>query len=135
MHRHTGIVTDNIINLRNFYCSVFGFIVVYSKTEREYLSDLTSVKSASAQIIKLSKNGQTVIELLKFAKNKRRKSVELNTKGITHLALTVKNVNNVIGECVINGGKLVGKVITTEQVIVAFIQDPDGNKIEIVQEL
>jgi predicted enzyme related to lactoylglutathione lyase len=134
MHRHTGIVSDNVIRLRNFYCSVFDLKVTYAKTETE-LDSFLGIKESEAFILKLSKDDQTVIELLNFNRNKMKKKIHLNSKGITHFALTVEDVYSSIGKCLDNGGQLVGEVKNTSEVIVAFIQDPDGNKIEIVQEL
>ena len=96
--RHVGVVTKDLNKSLKFYRDVLGFKVVKKKmreTDRS-LSDLMGLKKVQVTTVKMRSKESGMLELLSWHSPKSSNKVEcgkLNFLGLTHFALTVKNVD------------------------------------------
>lgn len=124
--RHTGIVVRDIDICVDFYAH-FGLVIKSRDLERgDFLKNILSREDARAIIVKLSDDHGCIIELLQFVspKSRRRERCLFDT-GISHIALTVDHIDDEYEPRTSPDGK----------VRVAFITDPEGNVVELVEEL
>lgn len=137
MFRHIGIVVNNLEKMIWFYRDFLGLDVMYDKTEHGFfLNHILNSKDLSPKIIKLGKDGKTMVELLYFGKSKKRKKT-LFLNGYTHFAITVKNVEEIYTEFIRNNLKVINEPMISEEsnVSVFFGLDPEDNIIEFVEVL
>ena len=137
--RHIGIVSEDIERSIEFYQNFFGFVVVKDVIEEgKFVNNICGIEDKSVRTVKMSLNGKIALELLHFdGQCDNVSSKALTEKGYTHMALTVKNISKLyVKMCSCN------IEFTTEPLIspdgkakVTFCKDPDGNFIELVQEL
>jgi len=125
MLRHVGIVVKSMPDTLQFYRQ-FGFDPLDTNTEcGEFIDTILSLHGVKVVTVKLHNKG-TVIELLcplshgSFIVNRH-----IFDYGISHIALTVSEIDPVHNPQTSPDGK----------VKVAFISDPDGNMVELVEEL
>ena len=138
MFRHVGIVVENLPIMKSFYCDFFRLEVLYQQTEQgKFLSEITNIHNAEADIIKLGKNGQIFLELLDYKSKKNSQNICLDSKGITHFALTVDNSNDIFYKLSKNNYKCLSgpKISDNGLAKVFFCLDPEFNFIEIVEQL
>ncbi len=93
--RHTGIVVNNLESSLLFYSELLGFKVVRRMQESgTYLSTILAIKNTAVTTVKMETQTGQMIELLKFhyppSAEIERSIYDL---GISHLALTVDNLN------------------------------------------
>ncbi len=124
--RHVGIVVKNLEACVKFYAQ-FGFTIKSTAHERgDFLENILSHENAEATITKLSDGHGCVLELLQFlTPESRRGERYLFDTGISHIALTVDNIDD----------KYKPRTSPDGKVRVAFITDPEGNVVELVEEL
>ena len=94
--RHVGVVTKDLNKSLKFYRDVLGFKVVKKMRETDRsLSDLMGLK-VQVTTVKMRSKESGMLELLSWHSPKSSRKVEcgkLNFLGLTHFALTVKNVD------------------------------------------
>jgi catechol 2,3-dioxygenase-like lactoylglutathione lyase family enzyme len=139
-HRHTGIVVKDIQKQLEFYVGLLGLKIYYSQTERgEFLDSILGRSGCEPEIYKLGFDGVTIVELLHFkdigfgdAKNK-----SLMCFGITHLAITVDDINSVYCALKSAGVEFTCSPKTSDDGAckVCFCNDFEGNFIELVEEI
>ena len=67
MFRHVGIVVTNLDEMLAFYQNFLNLEILYNETETgEFLNHLLNSDKKSANILKLGKEGNTIVELLFF---------------------------------------------------------------------
>mgnify|MGYP003680285843 CR=1 FL=1 len=97
--RHVGIVCDDIEASLNFY-KKFGFKVVSDNIEnKKIIGELLNLKDPDLRTIKLQDKNNFILELLYFNFYDTFKGIELRnifTPGITHIALTVSSLKDII---------------------------------------
>jgi len=138
MFRHVGIVVENLSTMKSFYCDFFNLEVLYQQTEKgKFLSEITNIHNAEADIIKLGKKGQIFLELLDYKSKKSSQNICLDSKGVTHFALTVDNSNDIFYKLSKNSYKCLSepKISDNGLAKVFFCLDPEFNFIEIVEQL
>ena len=136
--RHIGIVVLDMKACVQFYCR-FGFLVAKAAVESGEFTDTTfALLGTKVTTVKLTKNG-CMIELLSFefppyAIPKRR---ELFDIGISHIALTVDDIDSEYKRLTTTGIHFRSEPTTSPdgKVKAAFCRDPEGNTLELVQEL
>jgi catechol 2,3-dioxygenase-like lactoylglutathione lyase family enzyme len=130
---HVGQVVTDLDRSKRFYCELFEFSV-----ERE----IQPPDEGSAQLLSLSPPiGMTacylardglVLELLHFAAEGQTQAARtraMNEPGLTHLSLSVADVDAVLARVPEFGGQ----VIASSNIGVGvFIRDPDGQLIELL---
>lgn len=139
--RHVGIVVRKIDDVLPFYRDLLGFRVVKRADEPvEFVSRLLGMKRCRLVTIKLSADeGKTLVELLEFAScpDTPAESPGLNVPGISHVALTVENLDQIYRKLSRNNTHFISSPLTTPdgRAKVAFCCDPSGTWLELVEEL
>jgi catechol 2,3-dioxygenase-like lactoylglutathione lyase family enzyme len=130
---HVGQVVTDLVRSKRFYCELLDFTV-----DRE----IQPPDESSAQLLSLSPPlGMTacylardglVLELLHFSAAGQTEAVKrraMNEPGLTHLSLSVADLDGVLARVPEYGGD----VIATSNIGVGvFIRDPDGQLIELL---
>lgn len=120
---HVAILTDDYERSKAFYTEVLGFEIMaetYREERKSYKLDLTI-------------NGQYQIELFSFPEFKERASFP-EQKGLRHLAFSVENIEESVGELVANGVDVQGiriDEITNKKF--CFFYDPNGQPLELYE--
>ena len=138
--RHFGIVVNDMSKSLWFYRDLLGLHVV-SKMDcfGNYVDTMLKLKNAKIDIVKLSTNNDsTEIELLEYhfpPKNSSRR--EINFIGPSHLAFTVKNLDNFYQFLISKNIRFNSPPQTSSdgKVKVCFCYDPDDTPIELVEML
>ena len=138
--RHTGIVTNNLKKSLSFWKNQLNFKINKSLIEKgKTLDKVLGYKNVSVKTIKMSDRNGNLIELLYFNNSPKNKKINIKpyTIGLTHISLTVKNINKIYR-------KLVKKKILfnskpqkseDEKVLMTYCRTPEGCFVELVEEL
>jgi len=141
MFRHVGIVVKDLEKQLMFYKDFLGLEIYYDEIESgEFLSFILNSPNSKARIIKLGKNKETIVELLKFSNvhflNFSKKTL-CKQNNITHFALTVGGLDELFLE--LSEKKVVfvskPKISIDGKCKVCFCRDFEGNFIELVEKL
>jgi catechol 2,3-dioxygenase-like lactoylglutathione lyase family enzyme len=138
--RHVGIVVDDMELQRKFYEQLLGLECYYDQVESgEWLhSILKCGQSTCAHIVKLGKNNATMVELLHFNEWVYRDNGNAkgyNEVGITHMALTVKNLEGLYRAMEREKVHFISPPHRSpdDKVNVCFCHDYEGNLVELVE--
>ena len=132
MFRHVGIVVNNLELMTKFYEEVIGLAILYNEIEEgPFLEHILDKKNARARIIKLGKDGNTIVELLAFDESTTNDDKSLFKNGLTHFAITVSDIDSMVNKI----GYCLNEPMISENgaVKVCFCRDPEKNLIEIVE--
>jgi catechol 2,3-dioxygenase-like lactoylglutathione lyase family enzyme len=137
---HTGITVANLERSLAFWQGVLGFELSHRAHHTgELASEVTGVPGAEISIAVLKGYGHK-IELLEYLAPADRKRVDLRPcdVGSVHVALTVDNLDAALSAIAAAGWKAVGQAqtLTTGPNAgkrVAYVRDPDGTTIELMQ--
>ena len=138
--RHAGLVVNDIEKSLNFWVNLLGFkldkMMVESGPKIDSILGLKNVKVTTAKIS--DKNGN-LIELLKFHSHKSSKKWEGKpySTGLTHLALSVKNFDEIVSKFSEFGIVFKNKPIISDdkKVKVVYVESLEGLLLEIVETL
>ena len=139
--RHVGIVTADLKRSLNFYRKVLGFkIVKKMKETHPSLSNIMALKNTKVTTVKMKSKDNGMIELLSWHSPKSKKKVncnKLNEIGITHFALTVKNLDYLYKKLKKNKIEFLSEptLSADKKVKLVFCKSPEGAFIEMVQHL
>jgi catechol 2,3-dioxygenase-like lactoylglutathione lyase family enzyme len=139
--RHVGIVVKKISDLLPFYRDMLGLRVVTHTNElSSFISRLLDLHGCRLVTVKLAANGgETLIELLEFdsPSGKPAEKPSLSAPGITHIALTVKDLDSLYRKLSKHNIPFLSPPLRSPdgRVNVAFCRDPAGNYLELVEEL
>ena len=140
--RHTGIVTDNLNKSVKFYRDYLGFKIKKRKLEHgETIDKISNLKKVRVVTVRMSTpNNNGMLELLYYRSHRKinkRKKYNISEIGISHFAVTVRNLNQLY----INFKKrkihfiCPPKFSSDKKVLITFCRAPEGTLIELVQEL
>jgi catechol 2,3-dioxygenase-like lactoylglutathione lyase family enzyme len=139
--RHAGIVVEDLERSLGFYRDVLGLTVKSQALEEgPFVDVLLGLSGTRVRTVKLgAPEGAALVELLAFeapAADARR-AITVKTPGPTHVALTVHDVAGLTAALQAAGGSLVGPVQVSPdgKVQVCYARDPEGNFLELVEEL
>lgn len=139
MLRHVGIVCHDLDKMIEFY-ELLGFYVVekaiYDSSLLENLYRLSININLDVEIVKLKK-AFSMIELIKY-KNSTFYSQERYPyeTGLTHIAITVRNLDEIYKILQGKGIKFNSlPIMTNDNVKVCFCKDFENNLIELVEDL
>ena len=138
--RHTGIVVNNLDKCLNFYLCL-GFYEVSREIETgSYIDSLVGLNNVKLECAKLALNENITLELLKYHSHPYENNDfprMSNRVGCSHIALTVSNILECFNLISQNGGGSINQIQTSPngKVKVVYCYDPEGNIIEIVEEL
>jgi len=137
--RHTGIVVEDLEASIRFYRDLLGFVTVRQMEESgDYLDNILAIKGIEVTTIKMTAPDGQMIELLKFHSHPReKKQRKANDIGITHIALTVNNLDDAYHSLKAKGIKFNScpKQSPDGYAKVAFCLAPEGTYIELVEVL
>jgi hypothetical protein len=137
--RHTGIVTNNLIKSLNFWKKNFKFKIKKDVNESgKTLDKVLMFKNIKVRTLKLSDNYNNLIELLYFKNPKVsvKKNIKSNSIGITHISITVKNLNKIYKELK-KDVKFNSKPLLSADgnVLMTYCRTPEGCFLELVEEI
>ena len=139
--RHIGIVVKDLDEVLKFYRDLLG-LKIKGRTDEsgEFISKLLNIKNVKLRTVKLAPDdNKTRVELIEFLDPRilPKKFAQLNNNGLTHIAITVSNLDDTYNKL-----KMAGVTFTTapiispdKQVKATVCQDPEGNFLELIQEL
>ncbi len=139
--RHTGIYVNDIELMKKFYCNYFDMeITLHTIEEGIYIDTLLGLNGGgSLEIYKLTAPKGGMIELLKYNKSNcvlKDKEMVWET-GKMHIALTVRNVEAKYRELLTSGASFLSApcISPSGAAKVCFCRDPEGNYLELVEEV
>lgn len=135
--RHMGIVVDNLDDALSFYVDLLGFKVKNRNEESgPFIVAILGFQEASVTTVKLEAPDGNLIELLRY-KSPVGKRVQrnINDLGLSHIALTVGDLDSVCESLMEAGGQFISPpMVNPEKTAkVVFCRDPQGNILELVQ--
>lgn len=138
--RHTGIYVKDIEIMRNFYCKYFDMKVEINNIEEgEYIETVLGVRKIKILVNKLTTEDGCMLELIK---NFSRESEFIDVKtlvnvGTYHIAFTVCDLDNLYRRMMLENIKFISKpeISSDGKAKVCFCYDPEGNFVELVEEL
>ena len=125
---------------RDFWINTLGFkLHIEAIEESPYIDELLDVKDPALKTVKLIDSKGSIIELLKFENYQvgNSWSGDLKTIGLTHIAITVDNLDELIERLIKDNYQTVSdiKVSPNGKVKVVFVKGPEGLMLELVEEL
>lgn len=136
--RHIGLVVNNLEMEYNFYSQVFCFQEIDRKRESgNFIDTLVGLQHACIEWVKLkSPDGNNVaIEILKYISHPDEPHTNpVQRCGCSHLAMTVKNIEE-IAKAIVDFGGWAGPIQQNPEgtVRVLYARDPEGIFLEIVE--
>jgi hypothetical protein len=133
-------VVHNLEKTKDFWINTLGFkLLIEAKEESPYVDELLAIKDPSLTTIKLIDSNGFIIELLKFENYQVENSWsgDLKTTGLTHIALTVGNLVELVDKLKNQNYQPLSdiKISPNKKVKVVFVKGPEGITLELVQEL
>ena len=140
--RHAAIVVRDLNKCLQFYEFFFELERVSDDIEAgSFIEQVVGLEDVKLQWVKLRTPNGVLIELLKYqSPESPHKPIEAQAShqiGHSHLAFTVDDIRLFNERLVSNGGSIVNPPALNPQgtAIVCYIHDPEGNILEIVQEV
>ena len=133
-------MVNDLEKTRDFWINTLGFkLHIEAKEESPYIDELLAIKKPSLTTVKLIDSKGFIIELLKFENYQVENSWsgDLKTTGLTHIALTVDNLNELVEILRKLDYQTLSEIKTSpnKKVKVVFVRGPEGIILELVQEL
>ena len=137
--RHIGIVVNNLNKAISFYKDILGLKIQREMNETgEYIDNISALINVNVKTIKMSADDGNLIELLYYESHPRKAiNRDICDMGYSHIAFTVDNLDYEYKRLKEKGLKFNwGPQISPDgKAKVAFCRDPEGNLIELVEEL
>jgi catechol 2,3-dioxygenase-like lactoylglutathione lyase family enzyme len=133
-------VVNDLEKTRDFWINTLGFkLHIEAKEESPYVDELLAIKDPALTTVKLIDSKGFIIELLKFDNYQVESSWsgDLKTTGLTHIALTVDNLDELVAILRKLDYQTISDIKTSpnKKVKVVFVRGPEGIMLELVQEL
>jgi catechol 2,3-dioxygenase-like lactoylglutathione lyase family enzyme len=133
-------VVNDLEKTRDFWINTLGFkLHIEAKEETPYIDELLAIKDPVLTTVKLIDSKGFIIELLKFENYQVENSWsgDLKTTGLTHIALTVDNLDELVDILRKLDYQSLSDIKTSpnKKVKVVFVKGPEGIMLELVQEL
>ena len=135
-----GIVVNDLDKTRDFWINTLGFkFHIEAKEESPYIDELLAIKEPMLTTVKLIDSKGFIIELLKFENHgvDDSWSGDLKTTGLTHIALTVNNLDELVDNLKSQNYEPLSeiKLSPNKKVKVVFVKGPEAIMLELVQEM
>jgi hypothetical protein len=112
---------------------------IEAKEESPYIDKLLAINDPSLTTVKLIDSKGFIIELLKFENYRVENSWsgDLKTTGLTHIALTVNNLDELVKVLESQNYQTLSqvKISPNNKVKVVFVKGPEGIMLELVEEI
>ena len=136
---HTGFVVADLDRSVEFYNEVVGLQVV-ARRERDGgpISQVLDYEKTSIKVALLGIDGEDghILELIEYVNpvSTERPTNERAVLGASHLAFNVTDIEGTFQRLLANGAiRLNAPVEVTPGRVVCYLQDPDGNWIELIE--
>lgn len=137
--RHIGMTVSDLDKILPFYRDVLGFKIKRAALEKgQFIDKLSSLKKVKVKTVKLADANGNLIELLCYQSHPcKAKKIMICEAGYTHIALTVSNLDREYKRLLKKGIKFnwQPQVSPDAKAKVVFCRDPEGNLIELVEEI
>jgi catechol 2,3-dioxygenase-like lactoylglutathione lyase family enzyme len=138
--RHVGIVVKDIATTTEFWTNLIGFKLHIDAIEQSpYIDELLGIPNPGLRTVKLIDENGFIIELLEFANYPAKDNWEGNlaATGLTHIALTVDDLESLTTKLKENNYKFVSEIKKSPNgaVKVVFVKGPEGLMLELVEPL
>jgi catechol 2,3-dioxygenase-like lactoylglutathione lyase family enzyme len=138
--RHVGIVVKDLAKTTDFWVNLIGFkLHIDAKEVSPYIDELLGITNPELRTVKLIDQNGFIIELLEFANYPAKENWEGNlaTTGITHIALTVSDLDALATKLKENGYDFISEIKKSPNgaVMVVFVRGPEGLMLELVEPL
>jgi len=139
--RHVGVVVKDLEKSLHFYKDLLGFKVRKEMEEEcPYIDTVLGLKNVRLKTVKLMPPpGGGGVELLYYHSpdSPQRSPCAIHERAITHFALTIEGLDQEYERLLKQGVKFISppQIASDGGAKVAFCQDPDGNYIELTEEL
>lgn len=137
--RHIGIVVNNLDKALYFYRDVLRLKIKREMLETgSYIENLSALKGVRVETIKMSANDGNLIELLYYKFHPRKPiNKDICDIGYSHISFTVESLDYEYKRLKEKGIKFncAPQISPDGKAKVAFCRDPEGNFIELVEEL
>jgi catechol-2,3-dioxygenase len=142
--RHVGFVVSNIENSLLFYNQTLGLKIYKRAIENDaFISQLTGIKNVKLEWIKLIIPEGGLIELLQYHSHPSKELltqtvISMSNKiGCSHVALTVKNLDDLYKKIISNGYSTKSKPLIAPggKAKILYCHDPDGSILELIEDL
>jgi catechol 2,3-dioxygenase-like lactoylglutathione lyase family enzyme len=133
-------VVNDLERTRDFWINTLGFkLHMKAVEESPYIDELLDIKDPALTTVKLIDSKGFIIELLKFENHRVDDSWsgDLKTTGLTHIALTVDNLDDLVDNLEKQNYQQLSeiKLSPNKKVKVVFVKGPEAIMLELVQEL
>ena len=138
--RHVGVVVKDIAKAIDFWVNLIGFkLYLDAKEISPYIDELLGMENPELRTVKLIDENGFILELLEFANYPDKDNWEGNlaSTGLTHIALTVDNLDSLTSKLKQNNYEFVSNIKNSPNrlVKVVFVRGPEGLMLELVEEL
>jgi len=138
--RHVGIVVKDLAKTTDFWINLIGFkLHIDAKEISPYIDELLGIANPELRTVKLIDENGFIIELLEFANYPAKDNWEGNlaSTGLTHIALTVIDLDSLTSKLKENDYKFISEVKNSPNgaVKVVFVTGPEGIMLELVEQL
>ena len=138
--RHTGIVVRNLPDAIQFYLGLGLELSIRQMEEGEFIDRVVSFEDVKLETAKLMAPCGYILELLQYHSHPdaKEKSPQLSNRlGCSHISFTVDSLSETLNLIRNSGGDAgsEGQISPNGKLKVAYCHDPEGNLLELVEEL
>ncbi len=137
--RHIGIVVNDLEKTLYFYRDILGLKIRREMVEAgKYIDNLSNLKGVKVKTIKMSADDGNLIELLYYESHPRKPiNRDICDRGYSHISFTVKSLDYEYKRLREKEVKFncAPQISPDGRAKVVFCRDPEGNLIELVEEL
>ena len=138
--RHSAIVVEDLVRSLEFYQALGLTLDSRQMEEGDFIDSLVDLTDTRVETAKLTFPNGGKLELLQYHSHKDLKlanHLNVNKIGHSHIALTVTDVPRTAHNIVCSGGTMLNspRVSPDGRVQAVYCRDPEGNILELVEEL
>ncbi len=136
--RHIGLVVSNLDEALKFWCDIMGFSTHHKMTESgSYIDKMLGLNKTNITTVKLSDSNGNLLELLQFHSHPDKTYWDGTpySTGLTHIAFTVSDINNLCNRFKSANLKILGEpqLSPDGSVKVVYASGPEGVLLELVE--
>ena len=130
---HVAITDENLDKAIDFYSDVFGFSILKMKKKSELGITYSLLQIDNLRIELIEPLTKKISDKKKIEKNQDLVTKLCDRKGLNHLSIRVKNLNEITAKLKKKGAKKVAELGSKESSKLIFYADTEGNMIELIQ--
>ena len=138
--RHVGIVVHNLEKSIQFWEEIIGVKKIIDQIEKSpYIDELLGIQAKNLRTVKFIDENNFIIELLHYPNksNQEKWMGSLDSVGLTHIAITTKDIDELVSRLNQNGYKSISNILKSpdNKVRVVFVYGPESLFLEVVEQL